>query len=590
MNSDNHSLPEIRVLPENVANQIAAGEVVERPAAVVKELVENAIDAGATRIEIEFKRGGKSFIKVSDNGCGMSASQALLCIEPHATSKIRTHDDLKKVSSFGFRGEALPSIASVSFFTLKTRAKKFQTGTEVRMEGGRVMSTRDCGMAVGTEIVVENLFSTVPARRKFLKSDNVEASHIVKLCRLYALALPNISFSLVENSRELFKSEKNSDVVGRVDRIFGREISEKIIPLAKVSRGAMSVEGALLKPGEYCASNRFVCVYLNSRPVDLRAANSALKEAYGASIPKGRYAAAFLFITMNPEDVDVNVHPAKREVRVRDEFALRDFLISSISKRLESFGSSSSGSQYLGAQTPEADAFKIAPRENIWKAQSAAAAAPPTPSVSAPARETPAFSFDATQSEAREEFESPAPAGWEFLAFYKKNFILFQTDKALVCLNVRSALKRINYERIVSNFEGSPAASQALLIPINISLDRAQGEFFASCITHFERCGFELDVFGRDFFRLRAIPDWLDYSSAESFVKDFIEEAFAENMALRPDKISAQIFAKLAISRAFGATIHQTRDSALSLLRKLLSCAMPMLSPDGKPTTKELLT
>ena len=329
--------PEIRILPENDANKIAAGEVVERPAAVVKELLENSIDAGATRIDVEFKHGGRTFMKVADDGCGMTREQALMSLEPHATSKIRAPEDIFKISSYGFRGEAVPSIASVSDFSLKTRPESSAFGTCVNVACGIVESVRECGMACGTEISVENLFRSVPARRKFLKSDNVEAAHIIKLCRLYALALPELAITLVENARVLFRSERNLPTLERIRRIFGAELADKLVVLPKVGNAAMSVEGAIARPAEAFATSRNICAFINGRPVESKVVFSAVKEAYSGLVPKGKFAAAFLFITLPPETVDVNVHPAKREVRLRNEFGVRDFLLSALVRRLGEF-------------------------------------------------------------------------------------------------------------------------------------------------------------------------------------------------------------------------------------------------------------
>ena len=253
---------------------------------MVKELLENSIDAGATRVEIQFRHGGKTFIKVADDGCGMTRQQALTSLEPHATSKIRAPEDLFEITSYGFRGEAVPSIASVSRFVMRTKPEAQVVGTEIDVYAGTVNAVRDCGMASGTEITVENLFCSVPARRKFLKSDNVEASHIIRLCRLYALA----------------------------------EISSKMFELGRVERGGMSVEGAVLRAGESFPTSRNICAFVNGRPVECRAVYSAVKEAYSQFVPKGRFAAAYIFITLDPKTVDVNVHPAKLQVRLKDEF------------------------------------------------------------------------------------------------------------------------------------------------------------------------------------------------------------------------------------------------------------------------------
>ena len=633
------NLPEIRVLPDDVANKIAAGEVVERPASVVKELVENSIDAGATRIDIEFKNGGKSFIKVSDNGIGMTPNQAVLCLEPHATSKIRSAPDLNKITSYGFRGEAIPSIASVSRFTLKTRPAGSAEGTLVKVVGGQIEESRSCGMAFGTEIVVESLFCSVPARRKFLKSDAVEAGHIVKLCRLYALALPHISFSLAENSRVLFRSEKNPDIIGRVDKIFGREISSKIIPLKKVSSGAMSVEGAVLKPGEFCASTKYVCTYINSRPVDLRAAYYAIKDAYGASIPRGKYAAAFLFINIPPEDVDVNVHPAKREVRLKNEFIVRDFLYENILRTLENFslmpsgvGKSALKPQYVNqhgvlefhrgallekdqkdgadatnskaeekasfiCHNPEERKPENAAKLNISKDTFAAEDYSHIPLKSTPAQyEGHAISgnisfqefIDDGQLQNKDAGGSALANGWEFLAFYREKYILFQTPKALVMMSVPAALKRINYENILkSKQEEHKAASQRLAISPILNLDRASAEFFESALEHFNTCGFDIEPFGKGTYKIRAVPTWLE-TSPEKFLKDFLEEAQSRNVSIKSRRIERTAFALMAVKRAFGAGIPQTKECALKLLEELFSCSMPMLSPDGKPTCKEI--
>ena len=329
--------PEIKILPDDVANKIAAGEVVERPASVVKELLENSIDAGATRIDIEFKHGGKTFIKVLDNGCGMTRQQALMSLEQHATSKIRSPEDLFSISSYGFRGEAVPSIASVSKFRMRTRPEGESVGTQIDSYASQVLSVKECGMPRGTEILVENLFSGVPARRKFLKSDNVEAGHIARLCRLYALALPNLSLTLVENSKVLFHSEEGFGVIARISKIFGRETAENLIELKESQKYGMKVSGAILVPGESFSTSRNICVFINGRPVECRAVYAAVKEAYSQFVPKGRFAGAFLFIELNPSSVDVNVHPAKREVRLKDELGVKNFIADAIIERLKSF-------------------------------------------------------------------------------------------------------------------------------------------------------------------------------------------------------------------------------------------------------------
>ena len=319
----------IRVLPDRVANQIAAGEVIERPASIVKELVENSLDAGATRIEVEFAQGGRTLIRVEDNGRGMSRDDALLSIERHATSKIREASDLDRVISFGFRGEALPSIASVSHFVLRSRAEGEEVGTEIVIDGGKLLHVRDCGMPVGTRVVITRLFNSVPARRKFLKSDRTEAGHIIQGTRLYALASPRVAFNLIEDRRSVFQSPVCPDLHERVSEIFGRQVAGLVQPVSG-SEDDLGIEGLLGRPGVGRSTRHEMITFVNGRPVESRTLAYAILESYHTLIPKGRYPVAFLFLSIDPAGVDVNVHPSKREIRFRDEPKVRGFTIRTI--------------------------------------------------------------------------------------------------------------------------------------------------------------------------------------------------------------------------------------------------------------------
>ncbi|WP_043589744.1 DNA mismatch repair endonuclease MutL, partial [Geminisphaera colitermitum] len=327
----------VRRLTDRVANQIAAGEVIERPAAVIKELMENSLDAGATRIEVEFAHGGRSLMRIEDNGHGMLRDDAVLAIERHATSKINEADDLNSLGSFGFRGEALPSIASVSKFTLQTRPAGSDSGTEVHINGGKLVHVRDCGRAVGTRIEVAQLFNSVPARRKFLKTDATESAHIISCVRLYALAFPSVSFTLIEDGRTIFRSPECPALVDRVAEIFGGQLASTLIPIDAHDDG-MELRGLIARPGPGRATRHEMITFVNQRPVDNRTLTYALIESYHDMMPKGRYPAAFLFIDIDPAQVDVNVHPAKREVRFRSEPQVRGFVIRSVLQTLRELG------------------------------------------------------------------------------------------------------------------------------------------------------------------------------------------------------------------------------------------------------------
>lgn len=407
----------IRILPDVVANQIAAGEVVERPVAVVKELVENALDAGATRIDVAFRRGGKSLIRVTDNGHGMSPDDAHLALERHATSKIRQAGDLEKILSFGFRGEALPSIASVSRFSLSTRTSDALTGVEIQVNGGKHLQTRECGMNPGTSIEVTQLFNSVPARRKFLKTDKTEAAHIIELCRLLAVAHPEVHFSLEEDGRRVFESPRCPSLHERVAEIFGRRLASELlaieggdpsvaIPLrveeetsrqksadhAPVPNQGIRLYGLIMKPGLGRATRHDLRTYVNRRPVDARLLNFAVIEAYHTFLPKNRYPACFLFLDVPPDTVDVNVHPAKREIRFRQEARIRRLVMEAIIDKLQTATRQGrlealnhgplpqpEQGQEKTAQSPRAAAEPGKPSETIPAAKPAVAGSPDRP-------------------------------------------------------------------------------------------------------------------------------------------------------------------------------------------------------------------
>ncbi len=325
-------MPQIRILSDRVANQIAAGEVVERPVAVVKELIENSIDAGASKIEVEFRNGGKSYLRVEDDGCGMNADEALLSLERHATSKIQKASDLHEVQTFGFRGEALPSISSVSRFTLRTRAKSNPDGNEIFINGGKMIHVKECGMPYGTRIEVSHLFNSVPGRRKFLKTEVTEAAHIIHISKLYALAHPAIAFSLIEGGRTLFRSPACEGFAERVRETLGKGLAECLAPI-ELSEPGLSLEGLIGKPGQSRPTRKEMIFFVNRRPVESKTLSYAVLEAYHTYAPKGRYPPAILFLSIDPSQVDVNVHPAKREIRFRDERKVRQFLMDGILER-----------------------------------------------------------------------------------------------------------------------------------------------------------------------------------------------------------------------------------------------------------------
>ena len=335
-------MPEIRILSDQVANQIAAGEVVERPVAVLKELVENSLDAGAQKVEVEFRNGGKSYLRVEDDGMGMNPDQALLALERHATSKIRKASDLNKVGTFGFRGEALPSIASVSRFVLRTRPISSNEGTEIFINGGKMIHCKDCGMPPGTRVEVSHLFNSVPGRRKFLKTEVTEATHLIHMAKLYALAHPSVTFTLIEGGRTVFRSPACDSPADRVREIFGRGLAESLTPM-DAQENDLRLSGLLGKPGQSRSTRKEMIFFVNRRPVDSRTLSYAVIEAFHTFVPKGRFPPAILFLEIDPAVVDVNVHPSKREIRFRDDPKVRSFILNSVLAHNRAMTSPSSG-------------------------------------------------------------------------------------------------------------------------------------------------------------------------------------------------------------------------------------------------------
>src|SRR6266446_1538030 len=325
----------IRLLPDIVASQVAAGEVVERPASVVKELIENSIDAGARKIEILIRRGGISLVRVIDDGCGMDRDDALLSLERHATSKIRSAADLEAVATLGFRGEALPSIASVSRFRLTTREPHAIAGTEIIVNGGKIDIVRDSGEAPGTQVEVRSLFYNLPARRKFLRSENTESRNIEHQIHLQAIGHPQIAFTLLREDRLVFQLPVTATLSDRIRDLYGAELLERLIQLDGNASGKIQISGFIGQAGLSRQTRAQQLIFVNGRAIESGLITAAIREGYHTALMKGQYPVTFLFLNLDPAAVDVNVHPAKREVRFRDPTAVRDAIVFSVRQTLE---------------------------------------------------------------------------------------------------------------------------------------------------------------------------------------------------------------------------------------------------------------
>ncbi|MFN7341130.1 MAG: DNA mismatch repair endonuclease MutL [Opitutia bacterium] len=567
--------PVIRLLDPKVANQIAAGEVVERPAAAAKELLENALDAGARRVTLDFSRGGKALLAVEDDGHGMTPDQAELALQRHATSKIADAADLGRIRSFGFRGEALPSIASVSRFTLRTRAEGAEAGCEILVNAGRTVHVREHGMAVGTRIEVANLFHPVPARLKFLKSDDTEAAHIVRMVRLYAVAHPEVGFLLREDGREVFRSPGNVPVAERVRVIWGKSVADELVPLPAAEGPGMGVSGLLGKPGVSRSTRQDIVTVVNGRPVDSRALTYALVEAYHTLIPKGRFPLAFLFLEIDPAAIDVNVHPAKREIRFRDEAKVRAFVMGSVLAALR-------GQPEVGSPLPAAPAVELAeaPRASDRAAPASPAVAPAAPSI--------ADSPVASSPQAAAPPGAPLRLAWRLVGRLRGDRAAFETPSGLVVLDLGSAHQRVLFESIVAGISSDHPVSQPLLLPIPLELDPLPAAVLAEQSAFLSAAGFGLEPYGRNFWRVAALPTWLEPGEAEAFLRDLLSEMARREGDFARAHLAAEGLARLAVRRARYRTDTLSDAELLDLVRRLFLTTQPGVDPLGRRTYFEL--
>ncbi|PAW74005.1 MAG: DNA mismatch repair protein MutL [Opitutia bacterium Tous-C4FEB] len=576
----------VRILSDRVANQIAAGEVIERPAAVVKELVENALDAGATRIEVEFRHGGRALMRIEDNGHGMTRDDALLALERHATSKIAEAADLDRLNTFGFRGEALPSIASVARFELQTRPADRDAGTEILVNGGKFVHVRECGRPVGTRIEVTHLFNSVPARRKFLKTDQTEAAHIVQCVRLYALASPRVAFTLIEDGREIFRSPECTTLVERVEEIFGRQVADAVVPIES-SESGLKLSGLIGRPGVGRATRHEMIVFVNGRPVDSRTLNYALIESYHESLPKGRYPLAFVFFDCDPAAVDVNVHPAKREVRFRSEPQVRSFVIRSVLQRLRELGGPIAPATTAGpAILPSGLAPLVVPQA-VRPAAAPAVWPPPMvrgterPAMSPPAPPLPA----APTANPASKIQS---LHWRFVGLAHGSYALFETEAGLVLLDRRAAHERVWFDRLVAQFSEGSVPSQQLLLPLPLELDPIAAALLLDRLKFLNGHGFELAEFGRNFFRVEGVPAWMEPADAEPFLRDVLGALRDGRLPEGNLALARAELARLAAAKAVRLPGSPGEVELRSLLGELFATPTPLTSPSGRPTFIEI--
>ena len=593
-NRDGH----VRVLPLHVANKIAAGEVVERPASVVKELVENSIDAGAKRIAISITQGGRKLVAVQDDGCGMAKDDAVLSLERQATSKIRDVTDIEEIDTLGFRGEAIPSIASVSRFTLTTRRADSDEGTSIQVNAGTLAEVRAAGCPPGTLVEVRDLFCNVPARRKFLRAYATEEGHVRQVFTVHALAHPSIAFSLTVDGRELYRLAPAANLFDRVHDLFGDEFLQNALsiepPQPSQPSQPISVSGFIEKPNLSTPTRRDQYVFVNGRPATSASIAYALREAYPRRAGDSR-PAAVIFIDLPPNQVDVNVHPTKREVRFRDNVAVKNAIMDAVGAALSQRQETAAPAEDLRLETLDAPPTvsnlpsPVLPQSPVSRLPSKVLPSPPSPASPAPVPMEFAIEPDSTRSK---------PWQWfRFLAQSASGYLLIETDSGIVTINPHAARERIAYEHLLHSSQTSETpetsqTSQTLLIPETVHLSPVDAARIKAALPTITAMGFQLEEFGRDTFKIDAVPQLIGAISPSSILSTIAGD-LAEGGAKRGERWREELIAK-SIAKSFaGSSLALTADGAAKLVEELCACRMPYVCPRGKPvmiftSTREL--
>ncbi|HIJ85374.1 MAG: DNA mismatch repair protein MutL [Magnetococcales bacterium] len=613
--------PEIQILPEILANQIAAGEVVERPASVVKELVENSIDAGATRIEVEIDQGGKRLIKVSDNGHGMSAADAALALLRHATSKISRVEDLFNIRTLGFRGEALPSIASVSHMDLETRTQDAPEGIRIRTHGGKNIETSSLVMAPGTRIIVRNLFFNTPARLKFLRSEKTESNNVSDYVEKFALAHPHIAFRMLMNGREFFHIREGEDERAtrqRLNRIMGADFSDNCIQYEGEQEG-IQVYGWLGRPHLHRANGLAMYFFVNGRHVRDKVMQHAAREAYRDTIPRDRFPTMALFLDLDPADLDVNVHPTKQEVRFHNSNHIHSIIRRTLGKALEEFqagfstypGTRPDPSLVIDATLPASISKPIHwPPHQTETAAHTHSPAPRDPSFGEFSPLKPSNSVAEGRTRAHlpttakpvqknlPEKTNPPPQSQKTLPSLEESFplgtvlaqlhgtyILAQTPEGMVLVDQHAAHERIVYEKLKEYFvSGNAPERQMLLIPDVLQVSPTETQTIKRHIKTMEKLGILLDPFGENAFAVRELPAILGNISARNLVMDIAQdlERFGDSEAL--DARRDEILTTMACHGSVRANRRLQPEEMNALLRQIETTMRSGQCGHGRPT------
>lgn len=596
-------MAKVRVLPQVLAHQIAAGEVVERPASVVKELVENSLDAGAARISVTVEEGGRSLIQVVDDGCGMSAADAKLAFEHHATSKISTIDDLQSIRSLGFRGEALPSIASVSRTCLRTTDQSAVSGTEILYRGGKLQEIREISWVRGTELVVEDLFYNVPARQKFLKTVATELSHITRQVSGYALAFPKVEFRLSHGGRGLIAATAVENQGDRVFQLFGEALFENLVPM-KYQMEGVNIAGFTSLPHEQRSNGNFLHLYVNRRMVRDRVLTHAIRLAYRDLIPSNAFPVVILFVEVDPETVDVNVHPTKSEIRFHNSNAVHRAIVraieqalllhrtnlSSLARDISRSSGIDRGVEKFFQRNPDSSfgfpAFRG--RHSAMTTQALRDGGSRSVAEAEPRRGQ--TSPDPHADEIPETaYLSPVPV---VLGQLVESFVVAADREGIMLVDQHVAHERVLYDRALRSLQSKQGvAVQKLLLPITLELSPQQNVLVEEILDQLNSNGFEVDWFGTKTIVVKAVPALAKETNVQEMMEAILEELRTLDLVQQEGRIRRfreRIAISLSCRSAIKINTPLSKEKMQWLLDELFQSDNPYTCPHGRPIVLRL--
>jgi DNA mismatch repair protein MutL len=612
-------MPKIHILPEQLANQIAAGEVIERPASVIKELIENSLDAGASKLEIEVEGGGARLLRVIDNGCGMDEDDVLLCLERHGTSKISAATDLDGITTLGFRGEAIPSIASVSRFTIVSRPQEAQLGTKAVMEYGKLAAVHAAGCPQGTVMEARALFGNIPARRKFLRSARTELHHIDEIVRTYALAHPQVAFALRVDGREVFTLPPRQTLEDRLRALLAKAPTALIG--VRRSGDGLSLSGLLLPPEQGASSGAMLRLFVNGRAVRDRLFSHAVAEGMTGFLMKGRFAAGALHLSIDPGQVDVNVHPAKHEVRFRHGQEVHDFVAEAVRQAMRVEQRNYQEKIFSPALRPDVQPTPLEPPAGLtqrWpsmvedESPGTAEAVSPTsyrprtmtrpipPAPEQPYAPSPSFTAPPPTPPVEPPLEPPAKApspspadmfvvadgiaGLRLIGQAANLYIICENRDGLVIIDQHAAHERLLYEELLASYQAQKLAGQRLLFPVSLELSPRQGQILEQRREELARLGFEVEEFGGATHIIKAVPAFAADSDPAVLLVDLLRQ-FTEDRGDHAHLLE-DILAGMACKAAVKAGHEMSEEEIRDLLKKMAKADLFSHCPHGRPVVR----